>query len=59
MKRVVVFFCSSWSGEREVGLYFLDAMSAFRGQKTRSLINRDNKLFLTVREMEMLTSYRL
>lgn len=55
MKRLVVFFL--FFVEREVGLYFLDAMSAFRGQKTRSLINCDNKLFLTVREMEMLTSY--
>lgn len=38
------------------GLSFLDAMLAFRVQKLGSLIRHDNKPFLTVREVEMLTS---
>lgn len=43
MKRLVVFpaLCRVGKG---VGLYFLDVMLAFRGQKTRSLINLDNTL---------------
>lgn len=43
MKRPVVFraLCRVGKG---VGLYFLDAMLAFRGQKTRSLINCDSTL---------------
>lgn len=40
-----------------MGLCFLDAMLALRGQKTTSLINHDNKLFLAGREVEMLTSH--
>lgn len=48
------FFCSSRGGD--AGLCFLDAMLAFGGQKTRSLINCDSKLFLTVREVKVLAS---
>ena len=47
-EKACCFFCSSRGGD--AGLCFLDAMLAFRGQKTRSLINRDNKLFLAGRE---------
>lgn len=42
-EKACCFFCSSRGGD--AGLCFLDAMLAFRGQKTRSLINCDNKLF--------------
>lgn len=57
MKRLVVVSALDVRGEGVVGLCFLDALLALRGQKTTSLINQDNKLFLTVREVEMLTSH--
>lgn len=56
MKRLVVFSVPCGVG-RGVGLYFLDAIFAFGGRKTRSLINRDNKASLPARAVEMLTSY--
>lgn len=49
-----VLSCSVWGGGGS--LSFLDAMVAFRVQKIGSLISHDNKPFLTVREVEMLTS---
>jgi hypothetical protein len=48
MKRLVVFSSVVWGG----GVSAL----TFRGQKTGSLISRDNKLLLAVGEVEMLTS---
>lgn len=61
MKRLVVCIFSSWggkgSGGGRLGLVCpCWLLLASRGHKPGSLTNLDNKLFLTVRKVEILTS---